>query len=34
MNDALLAAVIGAIAGYIIARHCPEIALMLQIMTG
>jgi hypothetical protein len=34
MNDALLAAVIGAIAGYMIARHCPEIAWILQILTG
>jgi hypothetical protein len=34
MNDGLLAAVIGAIVGYIIARHWPEIAWILQILTG
>jgi len=34
VNDALLAAVIGAIAGYIIARHCPELDWILQILTG
>jgi len=34
LNDALLAAVIGAIAGYIIARHCPELDWILQILTG
>jgi len=34
VNDALLAAVIGAIAGYMIARHCPELDWILQILTG
>jgi len=34
VNDALLAAVIGAIAGYMIARNCPELDWILQILTG
>lgn len=34
MNDALWSAVIGAIGGYLIARHCPEIAWLLHILTG
>ena len=34
MNDALLAAVLGAIAGYIIARQCPGLDWILQILTG
>jgi hypothetical protein len=35
MNDnPLWIAVIGAIAGYVIARHCPEIEWILRILTG
>lgn len=34
MSDTLLAALIGAIAGYIIARHCPELDWILPILTG
>ena len=34
MTDTLSATVIGAIAGYIIARHCPELDWILQILTG
>ena len=34
MTDTLSAAVIGAIAGYLIARHCPEIDWLLRILTG
>jgi len=34
MTDTLSAAVIGAIAGYLIARHCPELDWILQILTG
>jgi hypothetical protein len=34
VNDALLAAVIGAIAGYIIARHCPGLDWILRIFSG
>ena len=34
MNDALSAAVIGAIAGYLIARHGPEIEWILRALIG
>jgi hypothetical protein len=34
MSDTLSAAVIGAIAGYLIARHCPELDWLLRILTG
>ena len=34
MTDTLSAAVMGAIAGYLIARHCPEIEWFLRILTG
>lgn len=34
MSDTLAAAVIGAIAGYIIARHCPELDWILRLLTG
>lgn len=34
MSDTLSAALIGAIAGYIIARHCPELDWILRILTG
>jgi hypothetical protein len=34
MNDTLSAAVIGAIAGYFIARHGPEIEWILHILIG
>ena len=34
MTDTLSAAVIGAIAGYLIARHCPEIEWILHTLIG
>jgi hypothetical protein len=34
MTDSLSAAVIGAIAGYLIARHCPEIEWILHTLIG
>jgi hypothetical protein len=34
MNDAFAAAVIGAIAGYLIARHSPEIECVLRTLIG
>ena len=34
MNDILSAAVIGAIAGYFIARHGPEIEWILHTLIG
>jgi hypothetical protein len=34
MNDALSAAVIGAIAGYLIARHSSEIEWILHTLIG
>jgi hypothetical protein len=34
MNDALSAAVIGAIAGYLIARHSAEIEWLLHALIG
>jgi hypothetical protein len=34
MSDTLSAAVIGAIAGYLIARHCAEIEWILHILIG
>jgi hypothetical protein len=34
MSDTLSAAVIGAIAGYLIARHSPEIEWLLHALIG
>jgi hypothetical protein len=34
MNDILSAAVIGAIAGYFIARHGPDIEWILHTLSG
>jgi hypothetical protein len=34
MNDTVCAAVIGAIAGYLIARHGPEIEWILHTLLG
>jgi len=34
MNDTLSAAAIGTIAGYLIARHCPEIEWLLHTLIG
>jgi hypothetical protein len=34
MTDNLLAAVVGAIAGYFIARHCPQIAWIVHALVG
>ena len=34
MGDTLSAAVIGAIAGYLIARHSPEIEWLLRTLFG
>ena len=34
MNDTLSAAVIGAIAGYFIAQHAPEIEWILHMLNG
>ena len=34
MNDTLSAGVIGAIAGYLIARHIPEIEWILHSLIG
>jgi hypothetical protein len=34
MNDSLSAAVIGAIAGYLVARHIPEIEWVLHMLIG
>jgi hypothetical protein len=34
MSDTLSAAVIGAIAGYLIARHTPEIEWILRTLIG
>jgi hypothetical protein len=34
MTDTLSAAVIGAITGYLIARHCPEIEWILHALIG
>jgi len=34
MSDSLSAAVIGAIAGYLVARHGPEIQWLLHILLG
>ena len=34
VNDTLSAAVIGAIAGYLIARHIPEIEWILHALIG
>jgi hypothetical protein len=34
MKDTASAAVIGAIAGYLIHRHWPEIEWILRILTG
>ena len=34
MKDTLSAAVIGAIAGYLVHRHWPEIDCILRILSG
>jgi len=34
MSDTLSAAVVGAIAGYVIARHLPEIDWILHMLIG
>jgi len=34
MSDTLSAALVGAIAGYLIARHIPEIDWILHILMG
>jgi hypothetical protein len=34
MSDTLSAAVIGAIVGYVIAQHCPEIEWILHTLIG
>jgi len=34
MSDTLSAAMIGAIAGYLIARHCSEIEWILRTLSG
>jgi len=34
MTDTVSAAVIGAIAGYLIAGHCPEIEWFLHLLMG
>ncbi len=34
MSDTVSAALIGAITGYLIARHCAELAWILHILTG
>jgi hypothetical protein len=34
MNDALSAALVGAIIGYLIARHGPEIEWVLHTLIG
>jgi hypothetical protein len=34
MNDSLPAAMMGAIAGYLIARHSPEIEWLLRTLFG
>jgi hypothetical protein len=34
MSDTLSAAVIGAITGYLIARHSPEIAWIVRTLLG
>jgi hypothetical protein len=34
MNDTLSAAVVGAIAGYLIARHLPEIEWFIHALIG
>jgi len=34
MTDNLLAAVVGAIAGYFIARHSPQITWILHALVG
>jgi len=34
MNDILSAAAIGAVAGYLIARHSPEIEWLLHALLG
>lgn len=34
MSDSLSAAVIGAIAGYLVARHSPEIEWLLHTLLG
>jgi hypothetical protein len=34
MNDTLSAAVIGAIAGYLIARHSPQIEWIVHALIG
>jgi len=34
MTDTLSAAVLVAIAGYLIARHCPEIEWVLHTLIG
>ena len=34
MNDALPAALLGAIAGYLIARHAPQIEWILHALIG
>ncbi len=34
MNDSLSAAVIGALAGYLVARHIAEIEWILHMLVG
>jgi len=34
MSDTLSAAVLGAVAGYLLARHCPEIEWILHTLLG
>jgi len=34
MSDTLSAAVLGALAGYLLARHCPEIEWILHTLLG
>jgi hypothetical protein len=34
MNDRLSAALVGAIAGYLVARHIPEIEWILRVLFG
>ena len=34
MNDSLAAALVGVIAGYLIARHIPEIEVILHWLFG
>jgi hypothetical protein len=34
MSDTLSAAVLGALAGYLLVRHCPEIEWILHTLLG